>query len=136
MEKNMNNRKFKIGEEAYIVSFNEILHPYIKEANISLVKVRVIENLRDRYVNVEQTLKYGFVKESFHPRVKITTKQKKKKGILVPFDKEEYVNIEWRYSESVLLTREESKMKMIQYIANDFNEDVCIGCTHGQDESF
>ena len=132
----MRNSKFKIGDKGYVVDFYEMPHKYniLAIANIKLIEVTITKVGRD-YVEGTNILRYGHVMEHYqHLESRITTKKKRKAGKEIPFSQDDFVAFTSHYKE--LLTYDEAKLKMIQYISNDFNYEVCIGCTCHQDESF
>lgn len=136
----MKNPKFTVRDTAYILQFYSLVPrtDILYKVNIKLLEV-IITNIDNKGIHGFHFERYGHIMENYpHMESKIHTKKNKKKGKEIPWGKNDTVALMNTYHGRDLLTLEEAKMKMIQYIANDFNdeESVCIGCTHGQDESY
>lgn len=134
----MKNTKFKPQECAYLLKFGGIssTQGVFTKAQIRLIEIHIVNVGRDMLegFNFEN---YGHIMKHYPHMVKnIYTKKNKRKGKEIAFEDIDNVAILQKYTISSLLTESEAKLKMIAYIANDFNEDVCVGCTHGQDESY
>lgn len=130
--------KFKEKETAYLLQLHEnTFSPGIRaHAMLKLIPV-VIVSAKGRALSGFHFENYGhFIDTNPHAEKRIYTKKNKVKGKEVDWKRTDTIAVLHEYHESSLLTLEEAKLKMITYIANDFNDDVCLNCTHGQDASY
>jgi hypothetical protein len=134
------NPKFTSRDNAYILQFYSLVprNDILYKVNIKLIEI-IITSVDKKGVHGFHFERYGYIMEYYpHMESKIHTKKNKYKGKEIPWKENDTVAIMNTYAVRDLLTLDEAKMRMIQFIANDFNdeESVCIGCTHGQDESY
>jgi hypothetical protein len=135
----MKNTKFKINNTAYILQYYDF-EPIniLYKINIKLIEIRII-NIDNKGIHGFHFENYGHIMKCYpHMESSIYTKKNKRKGKEIPWKESDTVALVKTYNHNQLLTIEEAKLQMITYIANDFHTDdeVCIGCTHGQDESY
>lgn len=123
------NSKFNTNnDEAYILSIAEGMNADILgRGYMKLVRVFIKKIGRD-YIEGFTMERYGYaINRGVYPKM-ILTKQKKKKGILVPFRDNEHVAVVCKHKISDLLTLEEAKLKMIEHIVTNFGDsEICYG---------
>ena len=133
----MNNSKFRVKGYAYLLQLNDNYNrDELSKANIRLTEIH-ITNIKGRLVEGFQFMRYGYLLD-FFPLLKrdIISKPKRRKGKPIEFDRMEFVSVKKRYDASQLCTLEEAKIKMIQFIANDFCNDICTNCTCHEGASY
>jgi hypothetical protein len=136
----MKKPKFTERDTAYKLQFYNLFpkDDILYKVNMKLIEV-IITSIDKKGIHGFHFERYGHIME-FYPHIesRIHTKKNKVKGKEVPWKENDFVAIMNTYDSNTLLTLEEAKMQMIQYIANDFHteDEICIGCTHGQDESY
>lgn len=136
----MKESKFKIRGNAYTLNFYNLAQKtdVHYKANIQLVEI-IITAIDKKGIHGFHFERYGHIMEYYpHMESNIYTKKNKYKGKEIPWKENDTVALTKVYNPNQLLTFEEAKLKMIAYIANDFNteDEVCIGCTHYQDENY
>ena len=136
----MKESKFKIRGNAYKLHFYNLAQKtnVHYKVNIQLLEI-IITAIDKKGIHGFHFERYGNIMKYYpHMESKIHTKKNKYKGKEVPWKEDDTVALMNTYDGTQLLTLDEAKLKMISYIANDFNTDdeVCIGCTHYQDESY
>lgn len=114
--------KFKKHDTAYRVEYH-ITSTDVMMDSVGLVEIYITEVIGKK-VKGRTLERYGNIKKYAPYDLKnITSKRKKKKGQEVDFEDNEFVAIEREYNPNYLLNHLEAKMKMIQYIVNNFQTE-------------
>jgi len=119
----MKTQKFSKYDHAFIVLFDSYSAD-IRGKRLTAIEVRIID-VKGSEITGQTLEKYGYLKQ-FHPRdlSKIVTKKRKSKGKEVDFSDDELVAVHRKYKENQLLTDGEAKLKMVDYIMHDFQDEV------------
>jgi hypothetical protein len=126
----MKNPKFRPNLPAYLVVLHDTTGFHAK-ATMKLIEVHVKKS-GTRYVEGFYFERYSNVVNFPGLANAIITKKKKKKGVEIPFEPHDTVAIGRQFRVEDLCTFDEAKLKMIEYIANNFGDTmICDGSCGG-----
>lgn len=118
----MRTSKFQKYTRAYIIQFGTYNDDVMSEG-VKAIVVRVVD-VKGSTITGETSERYGYLKK-YKPGdlKKITTQKIKSKGVEVDFFDDELVSVRRTYKSTNLLTENEMKLKMIDYIMHDFQTE-------------
>ena len=118
----MNTSKFKKYTRAYIMDFGGY-NENVLSKSVKAIEVRIVD-VKGSSVKGQTLEKYGYIKTNMPNDLKnIVTEKIKTKGKIVDFSDDELVAVVRLYKSNILLTEDEMKLKMVDYIMHDFQTE-------------
>lgn len=118
----MKQDKFKKHTRAYIMDFGGY-NENVLSKSVKAIEVRIID-VKGSNVKGQTLEKYGYIKTNMPNDLKnIVTEKIKTKGKIVDFSDDELVAVVRLYKSNILLTEDEMKLKMVDYIMHDFQTE-------------